>query len=37
MTLYEIKSNKAYDSLEVFFTQKPDEKTREILKAKRND
>lgn len=35
MTLYELKTNKTYNSLEVFFTEKPDEKTREILKARK--
>ena len=32
MTLYEIKTNTKYNSLEIYFTEKPDESTRETLK-----
>ena len=35
MTLYEIKTNTKYNSLEIYFTDKPDEATREALKAKK--
>lgn len=33
MTLYEIKTNTQYNSLEIYFTEKPDEATREALKS----
>jgi hypothetical protein len=33
MELYELKTNTKYNSLEIYFTSKPDESTRESLKA----